>query len=111
MAIIKSKPGMNGQLGIKDQKRVDAILDKPQSTWTPEECKLIAMLQEQQGDGMRLKSCIETWDDPMTLQKVYQVKLPMFWLVRQKDRIGLTWIIMKLIWGIGAQPKPEREGV
>ena len=59
------------------------------------------------GGGM--KSCIETWDDPISLQKVYAVKVPMSWMLRQKDRIGLTWLILKLIWGIGAKAQEARD--
>lgn len=54
-----------------------------------------------------MKPVIETWDDPMKMVTHYHVAIPGTWFVRQKGRIGLTWLMVKLIWGIGASPTPE----
>lgn len=49
-----------------------------------------------------LEPTIETWDSLM--HRHYHVVLPMRFLVIT-DRIGMTWLMIRLIWGIGTKKK------
>jgi hypothetical protein len=44
---------------------------------------------------------LESYDDPLTLSRVYAAKMPMNFFVRMLSRIPMTIWMICLIWGIG----------